>query len=1195
MPTTLDPARNLLFGLLALQTGLINQAQLVAAFHAWTQARDRPMAGILAEQGAMESPCVNLVEGLVVEHLRRNGSDPERSLAAIGLGQSTRECLARIGDRELDASLGQVGSRSTQHDHDRTESYSVGTATSDGLRFRVLRPHAHGGLGAVFVALDTELHREVALKQILDSHADDDDSRRRFLIEAEITGGLEHPGIVPVYGLGTYGDGRPYYAMRFIRGGSLKEAIERFHADPVPGTDPGKRSLELRKLLRRFTDVCNAIEYAHSRGVLHRDLKPGNVIVGKHGETLVVDWGLAKAIGHADPGSGERTLRPASASGSGETLPGSALGTPAYMSPEQARGDLEHLGPSSDVYSLGATLYYLVTGKPPFAGDAVDVIPAVERGDFRPPRVIDPSIDQALEAVCLKAMALRPEDRYSTCRALAEDIERWMADEPVSAWREPLSRRAQRWARRNRPLVSAAVAAVLVALAGLGSVLAVQRGANRALAAKNTALDRANTDLREAGRQKDAANTALAVANKELTRSKAAVQARYDLAFEAIRTLHTGVSEHLLLNEDQFKPQRDRLLKSASDFYGKLGALLGKETDVASRRALAQSNFELAELTRNVGRIEAALAAHRAVLEAREALAAEPMAGAGAKADVGRSLTAISFLLEESGKTNEALEACCRSESLLAEPARTDPAALAALAACRTRIARLLLYTGKPAEAVAACKLARADQEALAAVPGALSDACSDLAATITELGMALAAAGKPAEAELEYRAALEIQQKLADENPAITEFHNRLATSHFELGVALWATAKPAEAEVEIRKAMAVWQKLAADNPAVWKFRNNLAVVHQALGSRLYQTDELAKAEAEFRTAMAISQKLAHDNPASTDFRGFVATSHCYLGGILSVTGNPTAGENEYRKALVICQKLADEDPASIGNLVMLAGVQRDLGIIRLKLGKPTEAEAEYRKALAIYQKLADDVRASTGYLDMRAYVQKAFGAIRLQLGKPTEAEAEYRKALALYQKLADDNPKVPRYRLGMASALTSLADAVRLLGRAAEARDGYERAIDLQEHVAPEDTTNPWFRTLLPWSLRRRGLARRDLGDNAGAAADARRALVLYHALPPRDGDDWFERACCHAALCGLSGHDGGGVSAAEADVEAARAIAALSRAASLGHWDAHAWRTDTALAPLRSRDDFRLLMMDVSVPAEPFAPPTTIGATP
>ena len=197
-----------------------------------------------------------------------------------------------------------------------------------------------------------------------------------------------------------------YYAMRFIKGDSLKEAIDRFHADKSHHGDPGRRSLELRKLLRRFTDVCNAIEYAHSRGVLHRDIKPGNIIVGRHGETLVVDWGLAKATGKSDPSAAERTLLPSSASGSSETLPGSALGTPAYMSPEQAEGQLERLGPRSDVYSLGATLYCLLTGQPPFAGEVVDVIRAVQRGDFRPPRQLDPSIDPALEAICLKAMAL---------------------------------------------------------------------------------------------------------------------------------------------------------------------------------------------------------------------------------------------------------------------------------------------------------------------------------------------------------------------------------------------------------------------------------------------------------------------------------------------------------------------------------------------------------------------------------------------------------------------------------------------------------------------------------------------------------------------------------------------------------------------------------------------------------------------
>ena len=287
--------RNLLFGLLALQNGLIDQGQLVAAFQAWTLDRARALSDHLVGRGDLDADDRSAVDALVARHIKRHGGDVQRSLAAIPAGYSTRESLARIDDPDVGDTLAHLGSASAQDgdNADRTSTYSVGSATSDGQRFRVLRPHAKGGLGAVFVALDGELNREVALKQILDHHADDPVSRQRFLVEAEITGGLEHPGIVPVYGLGTYAGGRPYYAMRFVRGDSLKEAIERFYRPGRSRAGPGARSLELRKLLRRYVDICNAIEYAHSRGILHRDIKPGNVIVGKHGETLVVDWGLA--------------------------------------------------------------------------------------------------------------------------------------------------------------------------------------------------------------------------------------------------------------------------------------------------------------------------------------------------------------------------------------------------------------------------------------------------------------------------------------------------------------------------------------------------------------------------------------------------------------------------------------------------------------------------------------------------------------------------------------------------------------------------------------------------------------------------------------------------------------------------------------------------------------------------------------
>ncbi len=314
MPRLFDPSRDLLFGMLALQGGLIDETQLVRAFQSWTKDRDCPLGEHLLARGDLNAEQFAAVEAMLALHLKKHADETQQSLAAIPALRSTIASLTSVADRALDASLTHVGLDSTLGFDvpDHTVSRSVGSAASKSQRFRILRLHARGALGAVFVADDTELHREVAVKEILDHHGDDPVSRARFVLEAEVTGGLEHPGIVPVYGLGTYPDGRPFYAMRFIRGDSLKEAIEQFHADPELKCDPGRKSLELRKLLRRFTDVCNAIDYAHNRGVLHRDIKPSNIIVGKYGETLVVDWGLAKPLGRTEPDlqAGEQPLVP---------------------------------------------------------------------------------------------------------------------------------------------------------------------------------------------------------------------------------------------------------------------------------------------------------------------------------------------------------------------------------------------------------------------------------------------------------------------------------------------------------------------------------------------------------------------------------------------------------------------------------------------------------------------------------------------------------------------------------------------------------------------------------------------------------------------------------------------------------------------------------------------------------------------
>jgi WD40 repeat protein/serine/threonine protein kinase len=352
----------------------------------------------------------------------------------------------------------------------------AGESTSEspeaGLRYVLRRAHAEGGIGRVWLAYDTELGRDVALKVLRPERVGDPGLTARFLHEARITSRLQHPGVVPVYELapgaaiGPDDDQPPFYTMRLVQGRTLTEAIRAYHA----ARPPGRRTLERTTLLNAFVSVCQTVAYAHARGVIHRDLKPENIALGDFGEVVVLDWGFAKEIGTREGEllrEGEAPAEPA-VSARPEPRPpdtatasvaGQMLGTPAYMAPEQAA-----CGPTderTDVYGLGAILYELLTGRPPYPGeDSATVLRQVREGPPQRPGSVGARVPPALEAVCQKALARDPADRYPTAAAVAREVQHWLADEPVEAYLEPLTARLRRLVRRH-PAVTAGSAVLL--------------------------------------------------------------------------------------------------------------------------------------------------------------------------------------------------------------------------------------------------------------------------------------------------------------------------------------------------------------------------------------------------------------------------------------------------------------------------------------------------------------------------------------------------------------------------------------------------------------------------------------------------------------------------------------------------------------------------------------------------------------
>jgi serine/threonine protein kinase len=847
-------------------------------------------------------------------------------------------------------------------------------------RFQVRRLLGQGGFGMVFLAYDPLMGRQVALKVPRAEILVTPDLRQRFVRELRAASALDHPNVVPVFETGEVGP-VCYIASAYCSGPTLAAWLQS-RPDPVP----------FREAAALSATVAEAVEHAHQRGILHRDLKPANILLardegrGARGEEKeaaadpsslaprpsplapipkITDFGLAKLL---DSGAGD---------GSWQTRSGAILGTPCYMAPEMAAGKTRELGPAVDIYSLGVILYELLCGRPPLVGVSdLDTLLLVQQQDPVPPSRLRPRLPRDLETICLKALRKEPARRYASAQALADDLRRFLDDQPIHA--RPVGRleRAEKWFRR-RP-----AAAALIGVSGLAALLMIVGGLWYADRERRQLL--VEVGLRQEAEAKKA--------EAQDQRDKAA--ARFRMARAAVDRYLAGVSDSPELRTRGLEQLRTRLLESAVTFYDQFVREEGADLELQVQQG--QGYRSLAKLYQLSKRLDQADAAAIKARDVFSQLVRDYPDDLTYQLELAASHTALGDLYLSANRFDQAEQVLTAGLALIQPMAAAHPDQAnvqAALGANHIYRGHLYRMVGRESDAETAYRIGRAIWEQLASAHPDNEYYQQVMTDSLANLGRWFNSHGRGPEALPLFQSALTPLARLASAHPDVPDYQDSLASLLNDLGLVHWAAGRSGPAEKAFQDAVAVRQKLIDAHPGVADYQQALARTYGNLGV-LYDNDgRTQKAIVALRAALPLFAKLADSYPEVSEYGTDLGGLYGNLGDVLGKT-QPAEGLPWHGRAITTLQAILTKEPRDARARDYLGRAYWGRADLRTRLGEATEALADWQRAFEL-KKGADTVamRASRAVTFLRAgqYVQALAETDELAQAKTIEGDVAY------------------------------------------------------------------------------------------------------------------------------------------------------------------------------------------------------------